>query len=107
MRSLLRGIIIVQVQLDDFDNKIIQALTDNARVSVSDLSRHVNLSRNAVTNRVSKLEKSGVIKGYKVILGDGLPINEMVVAIMMVYRKDRMRDTEVIKYASCHHDGLS
>ena len=100
MRSLLRGIIIVQVQLDDFDNKIIQALTDNARVSVSDLSRHVNLSRNAVTNRVSKLEKSGVIKGYKAILGDGLPINERVVAIMMVYRKDRMRDTEVIKYAA-------
>ena len=65
----------MQVELDDFDNKIIQALTDNARVSVSDLSRHVNLSRNAVTNRVSKLEKSGVIKGYKVILADGLPVN--------------------------------
>ena len=65
----------MQVELDDFDNKIIQALTDNARVSVSDLARHVNLCRNAVTNRVSKLEKSGVIKSYKVILADGLPVN--------------------------------
>ena len=90
----------MQLELDDFDNKIIQALTNNARLSVSDLSRHVNLSRNAVTHRMNKLEKSGVIKGYKVILGDGLPVNEIVVAIMMVYRKDRMRDTEVIKYAA-------
>jgi Lrp/AsnC family leucine-responsive transcriptional regulator len=90
----------VQLELDDFDNKIIQALISNARLSVSDLSRHVNLSRNAVTHRMNKLEKSGVIKGYKVILGDGLPVNEIVVAIMMVYRKDRMRDTEVIKYAT-------
>ena len=80
----------MQLELDDFDNKIIQALTSNARLSVSDLSRHVNLSRNAVTHRMNKLEKSGVIKGYKVILGDGLPVNEIVVAIMMVYRKDRM-----------------
>ena len=90
----------MRLELDDFDNKIIQALTSNARLSVSDLSRHVNLSRNAVTHRMNKLEKSGVIKGYKVILGDGLPVNEIVVAIMMVYRKDRMRDTEVIKYAA-------
>jgi Lrp/AsnC family leucine-responsive transcriptional regulator len=90
----------VHIELDDVDNKIIQALTGNARISVSDLSRHVNLSRNAVTHRISKLEKSGVINGYQVILGDGLPVNEKVVAVMMVYRKDRMRDTEVIKYAA-------
>ena len=55
----------MQLELDDFDNKIIQALIINARLSVSDLSRHVNLSRNAVTHRMNKLEKSGVIKGYK------------------------------------------
>ena len=95
-----RWLIVIRIELDDFDNKIIQALTGNARISVSDLARYVNLSRNAVTHRMSKLEKSGVINGYQVILGDGLPVNEKVVAIMMVYRKDRMRDTEVIKYAA-------
>jgi|TARA_B110000967_G_scaffold22813_1_gene20993 DNA-binding Lrp family transcriptional regulator len=58
----------VSLELDDFDNKIIQALTSNARLSVSDLSRHVTLFRNAVIPRMNKLEKLGVIKGYKVIL---------------------------------------
>ena len=85
-------------ELDEVDKKIIQALTDNARMPVSDLSRLVNLSRNAVTHRIQRLEKSNVIKGYQVILGDGLPAKDAVVAIMMVYRKDRMRGKEVIKY---------
>ena len=84
--------------LDDVDKKIIQALTDNARIPVSDLARFVNLSRNAVTHRIQRLEKSNIIKGYQVILGDGLPARDAVVAIMMVYRKDRMRNKEVIKY---------
>lgn len=85
-------------ELDNIDKKIIQALTQNARIPVSDLSRLVNLSRNAVTHRIQRLEKSNVIKGYQVILGDGAPVNDAVVAIMMVYRKDRMRDTKVIEY---------
>lgn len=85
-------------ELDTIDKKIIQALTDNARIPVSDLSRLVNLSRNAVTHRIQRLEKTNIIKGYQVILGDGSPANDAVVAIMMVYRKDRMRGTEVIKY---------
>jgi DNA-binding Lrp family transcriptional regulator len=85
-------------ELDDVDKKIIQALTDNARMPVSDLSRLVNLSRNAVTHRIQRLEKSNIIKGYQVILGDGLPSKDAVVAIMMVYRKDRMRGKEVVKY---------
>ena len=55
-------------ELDDVDKKIIQALTDNARMPVSDLSRLVNLSRNAVTHRIQRLEKSNIIKGYQVIL---------------------------------------
>lgn len=84
--------------LDDVDKKIIQALTDNARIPVSDLARFVNLSRNAVTHRIQRLEKSNIIKGYQVILGDGFPARDAVVAIMMVYRKDRMRNKEVIKY---------
>ena len=85
-------------ELDDVDKKIIQALTDNARMPVSDLSRLVNLSRNAVTHRIQRLEKSNIIKGYQVTLSDGLPVKDAVVAIMMVYRKDRMRGKEVIKY---------
>ncbi|MDE0761615.1 MAG: Lrp/AsnC family transcriptional regulator [Planktomarina sp.] len=90
----------MKIQLDNFDHKIIQALTDNARISITALSHLVNLSRNAVTNRMSKLEKSGFIKGYTTILGDGLTNSESVDAAIMVFRKDRMRNKEVIEYAN-------
>jgi len=77
-------------ELDEIDKKIIQALTDNARIPVGDLSRLVNLPRNAVIQRIQRVEKTHIINGYQVILGDGSSDNDAVVAIMMVYRKVRM-----------------
>jgi|TARA_B110000858_G_scaffold30793_1_gene33742 Lrp/AsnC family leucine-responsive transcriptional regulator len=80
----------VSLELDDFDNKIIQALTSNARLSVSDLSRHVTLFRNAVIPRMNKLEKLGVIKGYKVILeADILVLDTYLIARFTVFCSHR------------------
>ena len=87
-------------ELDHFDHKIIQALTDNARISITELSSIVNLSRNAVSYRIKKLETIGVIKGYTTILNNELDDEKSVVASIMVYRKNRMRNNEVIEYAN-------
>ena len=54
--------------LDHFDHRIIKALTDNARTLTTELSPLVNLSRNAITYRIKKLETSGIIKHYATIL---------------------------------------
>ena len=86
--------------LDHFDHKIIQALTDNARISITELSFIVNLSRNAVSYRIKKLETIGVIKGYTTILNNELDDEKSVVASIMVYRKNRMRNNEVIEYVN-------
>ena len=87
-------------ELDHFDHKIIRALTDNARISITELSSIVNLSRNAVSYRIKKLETIDVIKGYTTILNNELDEEKSVVATIMVYRKNRMRNNEVIKYAN-------
>ena len=50
--------------MDQFDEKIIGLLKTNARSSVSELARQVNLSRSAVTARIQKLENDGTILGY-------------------------------------------
>lgn len=50
--------------MDKFDNKIITLLRGNARLSVSELARQVNLSRSAVTARIQRLEAERVILGY-------------------------------------------
>ena len=87
-------------ELDHFDHKIIRALTDNARISITELSSIVNLSRNAINYRIKKLETIGVIKGYTTILNNELDDEKSVVASIMVYRKNRMRNNEVIEYAN-------
>lgn len=55
-------------ELDAKDSAILQLLKNNARLTYSEIGEQVGLSRTAVKNRVSALEKSGVIKGYQAII---------------------------------------
>ncbi|GAA1248102.1 Lrp/AsnC family transcriptional regulator [Prauserella halophila] len=50
--------------MDAMDWEILRELQDNARLSFSELSRRVHLSPPAVTERVRRLEESGVVTGY-------------------------------------------
>ena len=52
-------------RLDDTDRKIIGELTSEGRVSLAELGRRVNLSPPAVGERVQRLERVGVITGYR------------------------------------------
>lgn len=88
--------------MDTIDHKIVELLMQNARMPIADLSRSVNLSRNAVKNRLAKLQKNNVIKGFTALLGDGAPAAQPTIALIMVQRKDRMRGNSVQRFAlSC------
>ncbi|CUB03148.1 Lrp/AsnC family transcriptional regulator [Marinomonas fungiae] len=50
--------------LDRYDEKILAMLVQDARSSVSDISRQVNLSRSAVSERIRRMEENGKITGY-------------------------------------------
>lgn len=63
--------------MDNFDKKILIALKENARQSISAIAEQVNLSRSAVTERIKRMEDKGEILGYQVItpsIGDSQPI---------------------------------
>ena len=51
--------------LDDVDWRLLEALQNDGRASYADLGRIVGLSPSAVTERVRRLEQSGVITGYR------------------------------------------
>ncbi|GHE97302.1 Lrp/AsnC family transcriptional regulator [Streptomyces fumanus] len=51
--------------LDHVDWAIIEELQREARISLSELGRRVNLSPSATTDRVRNLEAAGVITGYR------------------------------------------
>jgi Lrp/AsnC family transcriptional regulator, leucine-responsive regulatory protein len=52
-------------RIDETDRKIIGELISDGRVSLAELGRRINLSPPAVADRVQRLERSGVITGYR------------------------------------------
>lgn len=80
--------------LDAFDQAILVELRNNARLPHAELAKRVNLSRNAVRQRVERLEQDGTISGYTTVRGGNPSSN--VVAMMLIYRNDRMRGAEVL-----------
>jgi Lrp/AsnC family transcriptional regulator, leucine-responsive regulatory protein len=54
--------------LDQTDRKIIGELSTNGRLSLAELGRRVSLSSPAVTERVQRLERDGVITGYRAVI---------------------------------------
>lgn len=50
--------------MDHFDQKLLALLRDNARLSITELSKAVFLSRSAVSERLRRLEEEGIITGY-------------------------------------------
>jgi len=55
--------------MDTIDNSILNRLRDNARTPISTLSAETGISRSAVRSRITKLEESGVIHGYRADIG--------------------------------------
>jgi len=53
------------VNLDAADWAILRDLQKDGRMSLTELSRRINLSASATTERVRRLESTGVISGYR------------------------------------------
>ena len=53
------------MQLDDTDREVLRALRENGRTTNAAMARRVGLAPSAVLERVRKLERHGVIKGYE------------------------------------------
>ncbi|MCR8642922.1 winged helix-turn-helix transcriptional regulator [Paenibacillus sp. N1-5-1-14] len=54
--------------MDHIDNKIISILHENARITISEMSRLIAMSQPAATERLRKLEEQGIIMGYRAVL---------------------------------------
>ncbi|MEU0090559.1 Lrp/AsnC family transcriptional regulator [Kribbella sp. NPDC006257] len=67
--------------MDEIDQQILMILQQDGRLSGADIGRRVNLSQPAVSARIQRLERSGVIKGYTAVVDPaqlGLNIHAVV-----------------------------
>ncbi|MPZ85826.1 MAG: winged helix-turn-helix transcriptional regulator [Actinophytocola sp.] len=67
--------------LDETNRRILRTLADNPRLSTAELARTVGMSAPAVRERVGRLERAGVIRGYRLDIDPaaiGLPVTAWV-----------------------------
>jgi Lrp/AsnC family transcriptional regulator, leucine-responsive regulatory protein len=67
--------------LDSINRRLLQELQADARVTMAELGRRINLSAPAVAERVLRLERAGVITGYRAEVDPkaiGYPIGAVV-----------------------------
>ncbi|MEY8441124.1 Lrp/AsnC family transcriptional regulator [Lactobacillaceae bacterium 24-114] len=76
--------------MDKIDKKIVNILQKNARTSLKELSRECFISSPAIAARISKLEKTGIIKGYQAAINFE-KINFHVKAFIQVQLEPRQK----------------
>lgn len=54
--------------LDSIDNHILQRLTQNSRISYTDLAKEVSLSSVAVKDRIDRLVNQGIIEQFSIVI---------------------------------------
>jgi Lrp/AsnC family leucine-responsive transcriptional regulator len=54
-------------ELDRFDRAILKALAGDGRISITELARTIGLSKSPTQARLRRLEKDGIITGYRAL----------------------------------------
>lgn len=98
-----------QTDLDEFDLKILDLLSHNARMSWAEMASELGLSAPAAAERVKKLEQRGIIKGYAALIAPELIGAEVTAFVAVELERPRHRAgflKRVMKIAAvmeCHH----
>ncbi|MCO1601801.1 Lrp/AsnC family transcriptional regulator [Desulfosporosinus nitroreducens] len=72
--------------LDNTDLKILKLLKSNCKMQFRDIGEVVHLTGQAVSNRISRMENLGVIKGYTVLLDEKM-LNKSLTAYITIFMK--------------------
>jgi len=74
----------MSIELDDVDRHILSVLQENCKLPLGRIGERVGLSAPSVTERIKKLEESGVIRGYTAIL-DARQLGKDITAFIGVF----------------------
>ena len=89
--------------IDETDQRILTMLEADGRATLAQLAQATGLSVSAAQSRVQKLEKRGIIKGYKAIIDQeqrGLPISAFVNVTPLDYSAESSSFVLVVRVAS-------
>ena len=101
----------MDIQLDDIDKKILEKLQLNGKITNSQLAKEIGLSPPPTSERVKKLEQSGIIKSYHAELDKdklGLGVEIFIMASLNGSRKKTVESftkniQAIPEVVECHH----
>ncbi len=73
---------------DDLDRRIVAELQRNARDATTNIAARLGVARTTVQERITRMEKSGLIAGYSVVLARN-PAGQMIQALMLLEVKQQ------------------
>ncbi len=86
------------MELDHKDRKLISLLRENSRLPISSLAQYLNISRATVQNRINRLCKNGIIRGFSIRLKSDVEISQ-IRAITVIHARAK-KTNEVLKELS-------
>ena len=86
------------MKIDKIDKKILDILQQDGRSSASNIANEIDISITTVTDRIKKLQDSGIIKGIHAVL-DPKPLGLDVAAIITLISESSLHYKEVTKAA--------
>jgi len=85
---------LIMFALDEIDKKLLRELLIDSKRSYRELARSIGVSTATVINRVQRLESSGVIKGYTIIVDHERLGFELTVVTEITVSKGRLIEVE-------------
>ena len=97
------------VSLDAIDRKLLALLQDDAKLSQAELAKEVGLTAPSVNERIRKLERGGIIRGYVALL-DERKLGHDITAFVEIFIEHPKFEAGFIEAAGgmdevleCHH----
>ena len=85
--------------IDNIDHKILEILQNTGRDSASHIANEIGMSVPAVSERIHKLEQTGIISGYEAIV-DPKKVGLDVAAIITLMSESSTYFDEIVKLAN-------
>lgn len=97
------------IMIDDTDRKILSILQENCRTTNADIARQLEMAPSGILERIRKLERRKIIKGYHAHL-DGRQVGYGVTAFIFIRTDERPGEicaseclTEIPEVLEVHH----
>lgn len=104
------------MELDQIDVQILRLLVENSRMPWKDIGAQIHMTGQAVGNRIKKLEDSGVIQAYTLMVDEmkiGLSYTAFIIISMKTARhdsflqfiagRDEVMEAHRISGGGCYH----